>query len=154
MFYHLLLNLTIYSNTWLHLLKYCLLITWRIFTTNFIFKDVVKKWNWWFFIIDEEDRQLTRIHCCPKATKICLLDSYFSFPSKRLVKILWNWQSVLNFFAYKWQLKGTYKRLYLRPNKWQPGLPDYKGVGVIGSESSELLISLEYVKVHVCWIIQ
>jgi hypothetical protein len=73
-FYHLLLNLTIYSNTWLHLLKHCLLIIWRIFTTNFIFKDVVKKWNWWFFIIDEEDRQLTRIHCCPKATKICLLD--------------------------------------------------------------------------------
>jgi len=42
-FYHLLLNLTIYSNTWLHLLEHCLLIIWRIFTTNFIFKDIVKK---------------------------------------------------------------------------------------------------------------
>ena len=66
------------------------------------------------------------------------------------MKTLWNWQSVLNFFAYKWQLKGTYKRLYLRPNKWQPGLTDYKGVGVMGSESSDLLISLECVKVVVC----
>jgi hypothetical protein len=107
-FYHLLLNLTMYSNTWLHLLKHCLLIIWRIFTANFIFKDVVKKWNWWFFY--RWRRPTVNKDSLPsqgnKILFIALL-LFFAFV-KAGENSLKHGQSFFNFCAYKWQLKGTY----------------------------------------------
>jgi hypothetical protein len=76
------------------------------------FKDVVKKWNWWFFYRWRRPT-VNKDSLLSQGNEILFIALLLFFA---LVKAGENslklGQSFLIFFAYKWQLKGTYNYGY------------------------------------------